>query len=95
MDGSHAPYAASETAQNTLWVNGVKMTPKLWKRLHAMSDNEYEEFWHEQLKGMQWAANGKPPTELETQVRFTTIKQDSVKKLHAPSELWLPASVGF
>ena len=49
--------------KTTLWVNGVKMTPKLWKRLHAMSKEEYEAFWDEQLKGMQWTANGNSPAE--------------------------------
>jgi hypothetical protein len=43
--------------KTTLWVNGVKITPKLWKRLHAMSKEEYEAFWDEQLKDMKWRAS--------------------------------------
>jgi hypothetical protein len=55
------PPRPQKSPKTTLWVNGVKMTPKLWKRLQAMTKEEQRAFWHEQLKNMQWTANDEPP----------------------------------
>jgi hypothetical protein len=63
MEVTHCtqPSLPQKPPKTTLWVNGVKMTPKLWKRLHAMSEDEYAAFWDEQLKGLQWNAGGTLP----------------------------------
>ncbi len=50
------PAARFKPPKTTLWVNGVKITAKLWKRLQAMSEEEYQAFWHEKLKDMRWRA---------------------------------------
>jgi hypothetical protein len=49
------PAPSNKPPKTTLWVNGVRITPKLWKRLHAMSKEEYEAFWDKRLKDM-WSA---------------------------------------
>jgi hypothetical protein len=47
----------NKAPKTTLWVSGVKMTPQLSKRLHAMSKEERAAFWDEQLKNMKWRAS--------------------------------------
>jgi hypothetical protein len=65
------PLPRNKAPKTTLWVSGVKMTAKLSKRLLAMSEEDREAFWHEQLKNMEWHAS--PPATM----RHGRAKEDT------------------